>query len=434
MAGQSFIKRWLLRVALIGFGAIIALTFKFLYSKSHKPARTYQTETAAKQDIVKKTVATGAIVPRKEVEIKPRVSGVIEELFVEPNTVVKTGQKIARIKIVPNASSLNQAESAVRSAKIALDNAKRELDRNQALFEKGVIPEAELARFKTEYALRKQDYDSAGQQLQIVREGQARGGSAVSNAVVTSTVDGMVIDVPIKVGFSVIESNNFNPGTTIATVADMNDMIFDGQVDESEVGKIHIGTDGVGPHLRIKIGALEGQQYDGQLEYISPQGKTVDGAIQFEIKGKLIRKGDEFIRANYSANADIVLDERKQVLAIREALVQYDETMPGDPSGGSAGPASGSGAGSAGSAGSGSGAGSAGSAGVPTKGKAYVEVETSKSQVFARRDVQLGLSDGINVEVLGGITPTDKIKVPDNAGPPGMAGSGAGRRRGGGGM
>ena len=206
MAGQSFIKRWFLRVALVAFGAVIALTFKFLYTKSHKPARTYQTETASKQDIVKKTVATGAIVPRQEVEIKPRVSGVIEELYVEPNTLVKTGQKIAKIKIVPNASSLNQAESSQRSAKIALDNAKRELDRNQALFEKGVIPEAELARFKTEYALRKQDYDSAGQQLQIVREGQARGGGAASNAIVTSTVDGMVIDVPIKVGFSVIES------------------------------------------------------------------------------------------------------------------------------------------------------------------------------------------------------------------------------------
>jgi HlyD family secretion protein len=213
--------------------------------------------------------------------------------------------------------------------------------------------------------------------------------------VVTSTVDGMVIDVPVKVGFSVIESNNFNPGTTIATVADMNDMIFQGQVDESEVGKIKVGND-----LRIKIGALEEQQFEGKLEYISPKGKPVDGAIQFEIKAKLIRKGDVFIRANYSANADVVLDERKQVLAVREALIQYD-----------AAPAS---------QGSGSG---------KSKGKPFVEVETDKPQVFARRDVELGLSDGINVEVLKGVTATDKIKVPDNAGPAQMPGGPGGGKK-----
>src|SRR5690349_1146198 len=221
MSSNSAFKRWLGRILLILFGALVALTFKFLYNKSQKPPRTYETETASKQDIVKKTVATGAIVPRKEVEIKPRVSGVLEEIWVEPNSVVKKGDKIAKIRIVPNASNLSQAESSVRSAKIAVDNAKRELDRNQSLYTQGVIPEAELARYKTEYALRKQDYDSANQQLQIVRDGQARGGAASSNVVVTSTVDGMIIDVPVKVGFSVIESNNFNPGTTIATVADM---------------------------------------------------------------------------------------------------------------------------------------------------------------------------------------------------------------------
>jgi HlyD family secretion protein len=286
----------------------------------------------------------------------------------------------------------------VRSAKIALDNAKRELDRNQALYTQGVIPEAELARFKTEYALRKQEHDTAGANLQIVREGQTRGGGAASNVIVTSTVDGMIIDVPVKEGFSVIESNNFNPGTTIATVADMNDMIFQGQVDESEVGKIKNGLP-----LRIKIGALEDQQFDGTLEYIAPKGKEVDGAIQFEIKATMVRKEGVFIRAGYSANADVVLEEKKQVLAIREALVQYDPAPPGQGSGGGGGPG-----------------------GDPPKGKPFVEVETS-SQKFVRRDIETFLSDGINVEVKG-VTETDKIKVPDNAGPPGMPG-GRGMRR-----
>jgi HlyD family secretion protein len=369
------------------FGGCVGGTFVFLWSKSQKPTRFYLTETALKTDIVKKTVATGAIVPRQEVEIKPRVSGVLEEVYVEPGAILKNGQPIAKIKIVPNAASLNQAESSVRSARIAADNAKRELERNEKLFAQGVIPEAEVAQYRTEYALRKQDLDTAGSNLQIVKEGQTRGGGAGSNVVVTSTVDGMVIDVPVKEGFSVIESNNFNPGTTIATVADMNDMIFQGQVDESEVGKLKEAMP-----LRIKIGALESDQFDGKLEYISPKGNTVDGAIQFQIKAAIVRKEGVFIRANYSANADVVLDEKKQVLALREALVQYDPAP-------------------AAAAGAGAGSGSA------AKGKPFVEVETDKKQVFVRKDVQLGLSDGINVELLGGVDATAKIKVPDNAGP-----------------
>jgi HlyD family secretion protein len=391
-------KRILLYAFLVMFVGCVGKTFHFLYKRSQKPPTVFETEVAKKQDIVKKTVATGDIVPRQEVEIKPRVSGVLDEIYVEPNTIVKQGEKIAKIKIVPNAQSLNQAESAVRSARIAFDNAKRELDRNQALYAQGVIPEAELARFQTEFALRKQDFDTAGANLQIVREGQTRGGGAASNVIVTSTVDGMVIDVPVKVGFSVIESNNFNPGTTIATVADMNDMIFQGQVDESEVGKIKKGMP-----LRIKIGALESEQFEGTLEYIAPKGKEIDGAIQFEIKATLIRKEGVFIRAGYSANADVVLDEKKQVLAIREAVVQYDPAPPGT-----------------------------GSATGATKGKPFVEVETEK-QKWARREVELGLSDGINVEIVKGVTEADKIKVPANAGPPGMPGGprggGAPRRR-----
>jgi HlyD family secretion protein len=390
-------KRVILLIVFCLFLSCVGGTFYFLYKKSQKPPRVYKTETALKTDILKKTVATGAIVPRQEVEIKPRVSGVIEELYVDAGDMVKAGDRIAKIQIVPNAANLNQAEASVRSAKIAVDNAKRELDRNEALYRQGVIPEAELAQFRTEYALRKQDYDTAGSNLQIVKEGQTRGGGKNSNIVVASTVTGMVIDVPVKQGFSVTETNNFSAGTTIATVADMNDMIFQGNVDESEVGKIKEDMP-----LRIKIGALESDQFDGKLEYIAPKGTTVDGAIQFQIKAAIIRKEGVFIRANYSANADVVLAEKKQVNALREALVQYDPA-PAAAAGGSGG------------------SGSSGG-----KGKPFVEVETDKPQVFVRKDVQLGLSDGINVELLGGVSMTDKIKVPDNAGPPKMPGPGGG--------
>ena len=344
----------------------------YLWSKSHKKPTTFGTEQGAVSDIVKKTVATGAINPRNQVEIKPRVSGVLEKINVQPGDLVKAGDPIARIRIVPNAQGLAQAQSGVQSAQISFDNAKRELDRNQKLFAQGVIADAELAKFRTDFALQKEALAAANTNLQIVKDGQSRSGEKNSNVIVTSTVDGMVIDVPVKVGYSVTESNTFNAGTTIATVANMNDMIFQGQVDESEVGKVKEGM-----ALKIKIGALESEQFDGKLEYISPQGKLVDGAIQFEIKAAIVKKPGIFIRAGYSANADVVLDERKQVLAIREALVQFDEEKNKQP---------------------------------------FVEVETTP-QSFTRHDVKLGLSDGITTEVLSGVSKGDHIKIPSNAGP-----------------
>lgn len=362
-------------VMIVVFVGLVGGTFWFLWSKSRQKPTQFKTEKAQVMDIVKKTVATGAIVPRREVEIKPRVSGVLQELFVEPGQAVKNGDQIAKIQIVPDALSLNRAEQEVRAAKIAYDNARRELDRNQALFDQGVISEAEVAKWRTDFALRKQEHAAAVSNLQLVKEGASRAAGKTSNIVVVSTVDGMVIDVPVKEGFSVIESNNFNPGTTIAVVADMNDMIFQGQVDESEVGKIRLGM-----KLQIKIGALEKDVFEGDLEYIAPKGKEIDGAIQFEIKAKIVRKPDVFIRAGYSANADIVLDEKKQVLAIREALLQFGD------------------------------------------GKPFVEIETAP-KTFEKREVELGLSDGMHVEVTEGVGADDAIKIPNTAGPPGMGGS-----------
>jgi HlyD family secretion protein len=353
---------------------LILGTFGWMWKKSQKKPVVFETETAQVTDIVKKTVATGALVPRQEVEIKPRVSGVLEALYVEPGKILKNGDPIAKIQIVPDAASLNRAEAEVRTRKITVDNARRELERNQNLFKQGVIAEAEMSRWQNEYALAKQGFDTANAELQIVREGQLRGAGKKSNIVVTSTVDGMVIDVPVKIGFSVTESNNFNPGTTIASVANMDDMIFQGQVDESEVGKIKEQMP-----LRIKVGALENEILEGTLEYIAPKGKEISGAIQFEIKAAMTKKEGVFIRAGYSANADIVLDERKQVLALREALVQYE------------------------------------------KGQPFVEVETAP-QVYVRRDVKLGLSDGNMVEILSGVTAGEKVKKPLNAGPAKLTG------------
>ena len=370
-------KRPVSLLLIVAFLGLVGGTFWFLWTKSQKKPVVYETEKPQVSDIVKKTVATGAIVPRQEVEIKPRVSGVLEQLNVQPGQIMKQGDTIAKIKIIPNAENLNRAEAEVRSKKISLDTARRELDRNQAAFSRNILPEADLAKARTDYSLASQAFAAATSTLEIVRNGETRGAAKQSNVIVTSTVNGMVIDVPAKVGFSVIESNNFNAGTTIAIVANMDDMIFLGQVDESEVGKIKEGMT-----LKIKIGALE-QPVEGRLEYIAPKGKAVEGAIQFEIKAAIMNKGDVFIRAGYSANADIVLDERKQVLAIREALLQFDEEK-----------------------------------------KPFIEIETTP-QIFVKKGVKLGLSDGINVEIVEGVGKDDRVKIPPNAGPATLPGKDA---------
>jgi HlyD family secretion protein len=342
--------------------------FAYLYKKSKTNPTIFATETAHVADITKKTVATGSIVPRREVEVKPKVTGVLTELFVEAGKRVKVGDALGKISIIPDAMQTNQAQASLKTAQIAFANAKRELERNEKLFAQGVVADAELQTFRTQFALRKEELASAGSALQLVKEGATRGQGKTSTLIVTATADGTVIDVPVKVGFSVIQANNFNPGTTVAVIADMDDMIFDGHVDEAEVAKLEGKK-----RLAIKIGALEKEVLEGTLEYVAPKGTLIDGAIQFEIKASVVKKPGVELRANYSANADIVLDERKQVLAIREAVVQFDHGTP------------------------------------------YVEIETAP-QKFVRKDVTLGLSDGVEVEVLSGVTAADKLKVPENAG------------------
>ena len=352
-------------------------SFFYLYKKSQAKPVVFKTETAQTIDIRKKTVATGSVVPRQSVDIKPKITGILTELDVDPGKIVKQGDQLGKVAIIPDAPTVNSAESGVRTAQITAENAKRELDREENLYKQGVVSETELFKFRTDYALAKAQAETAGSNLQIVKEGQTRGQKG-STLVVTATVEGMVIDVPVKVGYSVIQANSFNPGTTIATIANMGDMIFDGRVDESEVAKIKEGM-----KLDIKIGAIDKDRFEGKLEYIAPQGKEIEGAIQFEIKAALAQKEGVFVRAGYSANADIVLDEKKHVFAVREALVQYDN------------------------------------------GKPFVEIETSP-QTFVKKDVVLGLSDGIKVEVVSGVTASDKIKIPENAGPAKAEGSGSG--------
>lgn len=356
------------RIVPIALGVVLLVLFAgtliFLYKKSQADPVVFETEKPFVATIIKKTVATGSLVPRREVVIKPRVSGVVDKLFVEAGAKIKSGQDIARIKIIPNVVSLNQAEAAVDAARINFENARREVARYQTLLKQQLISEVEFARYQLDFNLRQQELQSASSNLQLVKSGAARGAGKVSN-LVSSTVDGMVIDVPVKEGASVTETNNFNEGTTIAVVADMGDMIFQGKVDESEVGKIKVGMP-----LEIVVGAIEKQKVVGKLEYIAPKGVDVDGAIQFEIKAAIAPVSDVFIRAGYSANADIVLDKRVDVLAINESLLQFEKD-----------------------------------------GKPFVEVEVAE-QKFEKRPVETGVSDGVQIEVLKGVDTNTAIKKP----------------------
>lgn len=343
-------------------GAFVG-TLLFLYEKSQAKPTVLQTVKPTQMDIVKKTVAPGAIVPRREVTIKPRVSGVLEKLYVVAGQTVKDRQLLAKIQIIPNVVALNNAESAVRAAQISFDNAQSQMQRYQQLFDQKLMNETEFNQFKVGFDLKRQELETAQSNRELIKEGASKRSGKVSNQVM-STVDGTVLDVPVKEGSSVIEANNFNEGTTIASIADMGDMIFQGRVDESEVGKLSEGMP-----VSITVGALGEDKLEGKLEYIAPKGKEKEGTIEFEVKAAVKLKPGVLLRANYSANADIILDTRKNVLAIEESLLVFD------------------------------------------KGKAYVEVE-SAPQSFVRREVKLGLSDGIYVEVLSGIDAATRVKKP----------------------
>jgi HlyD family secretion protein len=397
-------KGCLISLAALVLLATVALGAYFS-QKSDKAEEGIELTKATIGDITKKAVANGSVKPRKEVSIKPQVSGVVEELFVQAGETVKKGQKIARIKLVPSEVNINNAQSGVdlarirykealrelerqknvntkqldtENARVNFENAKTEEARQRKLFEDGVISDQDYNRFKVDFNLRKAEFDNqqilsgntlrqfeaevdirkaeldaAISNLQLLKEGATKNSSQVSN-VVTSTVDGMVLDVPIEEGSSVIERNNFNEGTTIASIADMNSLIFEGMVDESDVGKLKEGMP-----LELTIGAIEKEKFAATLEYISPKGVTEEGTVKFEVRAAIKPSSDIFLRAGYSASADIILNER-------DIIMRNDST--------------------------------------------FVKVKTGDNQ-FEERAIETGLSDGILIEVLSGLDTVVQVQV-----------------------
>ena len=372
-------KRSLTIITLIVIAIVFGGSLYYLFQKNAEDPVVYTTETASTQTIVKKTVATGSIVPKEEVLIKPNVSGIIDEIFVEAGDVIKRGDLIAKVKVVPNVSSLtsaknniNSSKTQVESARLALENERNIYNRQKALFDKGVISanEFDTAQIRFNQAEQRHNQEkvnlnAARQNFDIIKTGTTSGLGATANTEIRATVSGMVLDVPVKTGNQVIEANNFNDGTTIATLADVDKMIFEGKVDESEVGKIKEDLP-----LEITVGAIENKKFDAILDYIAPKGVEENGAIQFEIKGTLNKKDTTFIRAGLSANASIILAKVDSVMALKEALVQFD----------------------------------------PKTKAPFVEIQIG-DQEFERKDIELGISDGIFVEVKNGVGKDDKIKV-----------------------
>jgi HlyD family secretion protein len=343
-------------IAVVFIGTLI-----FLYNKSNQAPVVHEVASPARMTIIKKTVATGKVIPRREIEVKAQVSGVVEKLYVEPGQTVKKGNIIARIALRPNMINVNTAEAQLLSARINLQNQAADLERYEKLRAQKVISESEYNQFVTNHNLQKEAVTSAENALLLLRTGATKDSDKVSN-MIPATIDGTVLDVPNKEGAFIVETSTFQSGTTVATLADMNDMIFEGLVDESEVGKLREGME-----LVLNVGALEGKPFAATLEYIAPKGVTDQGAIKFTIRAAVQLDRALFLRSNYSANADIVLDKRENVLAINEGNLIIEDKAT------------------------------------------FVEVETAPQQ-FEKREIKTGLSDGINIEVISGLKPDEKIK------------------------
>lgn len=352
------------KIILVIIAACFIAALIWFGKKNKKNIMEYETETAFNTTIVKKTVATGKVVPLEEVEIKPQITGIIDEVFVEEGAIVKNGDLIATVRVVPNIASLNSATGRVKSAQLSFDNAKSTYDRNKNLFDKGVISRQEFEATELSYNNAKLNLANAESDLEIIKKGSTSGLGKTTNTNIRATASGMVLEIPVKKGYQVTQTNDFNAGTTIANIADMTKMIFEGKVDESEVSKLKEGTS-----IEVSLGAIEGVKFPARLNFVAPKGTEEGGAVQFKIKASVTLDKTYFIRAGYSANADIILDKKENILAIKEGLLRFDSKTE----------------------------------------EPYVEVKVGDG--FEKRTVELGVSDGVNVEILSGITKDDQIKI-----------------------
>ena len=357
---KKFFKWGLLfLVALIFIG-----TFVFLYQKSRKKETSYQTVSPEVTDLYKSTIVTGKIEPRDEVLIKPQINGIIAEIYKKAGEQIRKDEVIAKVKVIPEMSSLNSAESSVRMAEINLRQTEKDYQRMKNLYEQKLVSEEEFDKARVTLEQNREELRNREDALNIIREGISKSNASFSTTLVRSTIDGLILDIPVKVGNSVIMSNTMNDGTTIASVANMHDLLFKGKIDETEVGKIHEGMP-----VTLTIGALQDQKFQAVLEYISPKAVETNGTNQFEIEAALRDSSGTRIRSGYSANAEIILDQALQVIAIPEGCIEFN----GDSN------------------------------------FVYI-LKQEAPQQFERRQVITGVSDGIKIEVKSGLNKNARIR------------------------
>lgn len=359
-------KKYLKITLLVVVAAIFIGTFIFLYQKSKPKTTVYETITPEIADLEKTTVATGKVEPRDEVLIKPQISGIISEVYKEAGQTIKQGEVIAKVKVIPELGQLNSAESRVRVAEISTAQAETDHERIKKLYNDKLISREDYEKSEVEIKKAREELQTAKDALEIIKEGITKNSASFSSTLIRSTIDGLILDVPIKVGNSVIMSNTFNDGTTIATVANMNDLIFKGKIDETEVGRIHEGMP-----VKLTIGALQNLTFDAELEYISPKGVEENGANQFEIKAAVHAPDSVQIRSGYSANAEIVLQRAQKVLAVPEGIIEFsgDSTF------------------------------------------VWVMTDSIPEQKFERRQIKTGMSDSIKLEIKEGLTGKEKVRA-----------------------
>ena len=338
-------------------------TFVFLYKKSRPAEVRYQEIEVAVMDIERTTVVTGKIVPRNEVNVKPQINGIIAELYKEAGQQVKEGEIIAKLRVIPDMNSLSSAQSRVRLAEINLKQATTNYEREKALYDKKLVSDEEYDQVFQAYNQAKEEKAAAQESLEVIRDGVSSSNKTGSSTLIRSTITGLILDIPVKVGNSVIQANTMNDGTTVATVANMNDLIFDGNIDETEVGALSEGTP-----MHIRIGALQDFGTEASLEYISPKAVESNGANQFEIKAAVRVAGEHKIRSGYSANAEIVLERAEQVLSVPESALEFD----GDDT--------------------------------------YVYKKNGAD--YERIPVKTGLSDGVNIEITEGLKQGEIVRGP----------------------
>ena len=343
---------------------LLVYVLKYFKDSNAKEVIDYKTELPFYSTLNTKTVATGKLNPEEEIELKPQISGIVDQIFVEEGDLVSKGDLIAKIRVVPNEQALGSAKSRINTTRLSFENAQTLFNRNKTLFEKGVISKQDFENSELSLNQSKESYDQSKDDYQIIKQGSLSGGSS-ANTNIVAQISGTILEIPVREGDQVIQSNNFNAGTTIATIADMSKMIFEGKVDESEVGKLEEGKD-----IKVILGAINEKEFPAVLTFVAPKGVEENGAVQFTIKADVTIEASTKIRAGYSANAEIEIESKDSILVIKEALLQFNRITE----------------------------------------KPYVELQNENGN-FTKKNVEIGLSDGINVEILEGIEEGDKIKV-----------------------